>query len=167
MDYYFYDLVNKIDKLYVSYRRRFIMARNGKIYIPKDHSTGENLYLEKKLFVGHLSHRYAIGVFVGEKSSKFICFDLDMPDKDIVRKVVDAIAQFGFPRDRIYVSSSGGKGYHIELFFTSVVYTNLLYEFYDSIVQETGLDHRKVEFRPTSKQSIKLPLSVHPRTGNV
>ena len=167
MDYYFYDIVNRIDNLYVSFRRRFIIAANQKIYIPKDKKTKEDLYLDKRYFIGHLNHRYAIGVFGGEKTSKFVCFDVDMGDNAVVKKVIDGIEAFGFPRDRIYVSSSGGKGYHVEIFFDNIVYTNLLREFYEYVINAAGLDPHKVEFRPTSKQSIKLPLSVHPRTGNV
>lgn len=166
--YGFYDLINRMDKLYVTYRRRFIMASEGKIFVPKVRGTADqDMYLTKNLFMGHLNTRYAIGVFAGPISSKFVCFDVDLADKALVRRLIDEIERFGFPRDRVYISASGGKGYHVELFFNSTMYTNLLLDFYSTVIDRGGFDWRKVEFRPTAKQSIKLPLSVHPRTGNM
>jgi len=167
MEYGFYDLVNRIDKLYVTYRQRFIMAFDGKIVVPKKRGTNQDVYLDKHIFMGHLNHAYAVGVFAGSRSSKFVCFDVDLDDKDLVHRLIDEIERFGFPRDRIYVSTSGGKGYHVEIFFNDLMYTNLLLDFYNTIISRGGFDWHKVEFRPTAKQSIKLPLSVHHKTGNV
>lgn len=167
MIYNLTSIANRLDTLYVTFRQRFIMAREGKIFVPKSRGGEKPLYLKREILNGHLEYRYAVGVYAGPKSSKFVCFDVDLPDKDIVRSLIDKIDEFGFPRDRIYVSTSGGKGYHVELFFNSTVFTSVLCDFYRAVIRSGGFDPRKVEFRPTATQSIKLPLSVHPRTGNV
>lgn len=161
----FFEVVNKVTSLYVTYRGRYVMAINGKVFIP--HEDGFPKRLDKRAIINHVNQRYAIGVFSAEFGSKFICFDVDMPDEDIVRKVIHGLCEFGFPKDRIYVSYSGGKGFHVEVFFTDLVYLNDLRNLYLWVIKKEDLDSKKVEFRPTFGQAIKLPLSIHHKTGNV
>ena len=71
------------------------------------------------------------------------------------------------PRTRIYVSFSGRKGYHIEVFFDRVVDGSKLFNLYSNVIKNGELDPDKVEFRPTPNMAIKLPLSIHGSTGNV
>lgn len=166
---YFFDVLNKLNNLYVTFRERYTEARNvdGRpvIYIP--HLNGETKKLNNKVLIGHLNQKYAVGVYAGPRSSKFVCFDVDLPEPECVRMVVRTLVNIGFPKDRIYVSSSGGKGYHVEMFFNEPMYTNTLRDLYELLLSEAKLDKHKVEFRPTYGQSIKLPLSKHPKTGNV
>ena len=161
----FFEVVNKVTSLYVTYRGRYVVAINGKVFIP--HKDGFPKKLDNRALINHVNQRYALGVFSAEHGSKFICFDVDLPDKDIVRKVIHGLCEFGFPKDRIYVSYSGGKGFHVEVFFTDLVYLNDLRNLYLWVIKKENLDSQKVEFRPTFGQAIKLPLSVHHKTGNV
>ncbi|QCX33663.1 hypothetical protein FDN13_08090 [Caloramator sp. E03] len=82
-----------------------------------------SMFIEKRpkpllpyLLEAHLDGRLTIGVFGNINSTKFICFDIDFKKpqkaKEAVYKLIEAIEQFGIPRDYIYVSSSGNKGYH-------------------------------------------------------
>lgn len=73
----------------------------------------------------------------------------------------------GFEQDKIYVSLSGRKGFHIEMFFDELMYTGVLKLLYYYVCKEAGLDTCKVEFRPTFTQAIKLPLGINPATGKV
>lgn len=161
------EIIDRISDLYVSYRGRYIVAVDGRVFIPHDAKTKQPKALTHKTLLAHMNRRFAIGVFAGSHSSKFICFDVDLDDPAIVHRLIDGIEEFGFPRDRVYVSSSGNKGYHVELFFDGLMYTNVLQDFYRAIIVRLGLDPRKVEFRPTRGQAIKLPLSVHHKTGRV
>lgn len=162
----FFRVVERINELYVTYRGRFVIAApNSHIFIP--HTHGMTTRLTDKHLIAHLNQVYAVAVYAGPKTSKFVCFDVDIPDKEVVRKVISAIEEFGFPRDRIYVSTSGGKGYHVELFFTDIMFTKHLINMYSTICAKHGFDERKIEFRPTHGQSIKLPLSRHHKTGNI
>lgn len=138
---------------------------DGSIFVPKDKNGP--LKLTNSTICKHLNKRFAIGVFAGEFSSKFVCFDIDDGDIETVRKVVSLIVDFGVSEEYIYVSTSGGKGYHVEVFFDSIVYTEKLRIFYDWVTIKGKLNQSKVEFRPTKNQAIKLPLSVHAKTGNV
>lgn len=73
----------------------------------------------------------------------------------------------GFPRKQIYVSFSGGKGYHVEMFFNEIVSTESLKRIYDAVIEAEGLNQHKVEFRPKYRAAIKLPLSIHAKTGHI
>lgn len=164
----FYEIVNRFEDLYIMNRDRYIIAQDGRMYMPKDggkHSG--NKKLTNKDVILHLTHHFAIGVYCPTIGSKFLCFDVDLPDPSIVFKIISSLEEYGIPRDKVYVSSSGGKGYHVEIFFTDIVYGNMLRDLYDWVVAKEGLDPKKVEFRPTDKQAIKLPLSVHHKTGKV
>ena len=156
----FYDAVNALTSLYVTNVDRFVMGVNQHYFIP-------HKKLDNNVILGHMNMKYSIGVFSYPNSSKFICFDVDMGDKDIVFKVINALRSFGFPQEYIYVSSSGGKGYHVEMFFDKPLNLKLLHDLYDWVIEEENLDPKKVEFRPTFTQAIKLPLSRHPKTGNI
>ena len=165
----FYALVDRLTDLYVSYRGRYIEARNNNgrpsIYIP--HRGHEVKRLDNEALINHMRRRVAVGVFAGTKSSKFITFDIDLPDPEIVRKVMAGIEAVGFRHEDIHVSSSGGKGYHVEIFFSDLMFTDDLRSLYNQVVAAEHLDTRKVEFRPTHAQAIKLPLSKHHKTGNI
>lgn len=129
----------------------------------------EGLYspLTDGVLRSHLEHRYAVAVFAGEFSSRFLCFDVDDGRKETVRAVTGALKEMGFPHGGIYISLSGGKGHHIELFFDRLVRTEKLRRIYQRVLELTKLTAQQVEFRPTNGNAIKLPLSVHARTGNI
>lgn len=162
---HFFNLANRLCELYISYRERFVIMSKGSVFIPK--SNGVPIKLRNSDVCHHLNQRYAISIFAGKYSSKFICFDVDAGGLDAVNEVINRIVAFGIPREYIVVSSSGGKGYHVEVFFDDLVYTDNLAILYDYVIITGGLDATKIEFRPTRNQAIKLPLSVHYKTGNV
>ncbi len=162
----FFDIADKLVDLYITYRQRYVMMINGAIFIPKRKESGP-IALSNSTICKHLNKKCAIGVFAGAYSSKFICFDVDDGSQETVRKIIDLSERFGIPRNYVYVSSSGGKGYHVEVFFDNIVYTEKLRIFYDWIILHGKLNPGKVEFRPTHTQAIKLPLSKHVKTGNI
>lgn len=162
----FYENVNALMKLYVTSRDRFVMAMDERVFVPKD-PDGKYRKLTNYVVMSHLNQRYAIGVFAPPVGSRFICFDIDSANKELVRKVQHGLIECGIPEDYIYVSLSGGKGYHVEVFFTDLIYSGLLRNLYNCVVSKEGLDPTIVEFRPTNTQAIKIPLSIHHKTRNV
>lgn len=158
------DIANKLASLYVTYRQRFnIIKAGGSIFVPK--KDGKPIYLNNAYLWNHVKRKYAIAVFAGARASKFICLDVDTMDEKVTRDIVLALETIGIPRNMLHISTSGGKGYHIDLFFDDLMYTKDLLHLYEYLKTQVGM--RCVEFRPTHKQSIKLPLSIHGRTGNV
>lgn len=154
------EMVGRLSDLYVMYRQKYVLALPGGTMVTRDSK------LTDKVMYGHVSCKYAVGVFAGPRSTKFICFDVDEHDEEKVHRLVDAMEASGIDRSKIYVSSSGGKGFHVEVFFDCWVYNTVAENYYRLIIDRCGFDKHKVEFRPTRSQSIKIPLSVHPKTGN-
>ena len=125
-----------------------------------------NHYFRDGVIRQHLDGAYAVCVFAGPRSTKFLSFDVDDGGKDAVRSIIDALVEFGIPRDHIYISTSGRKGYHVDIFFETGIYNTKARNLYSLVIWRTGLDPKKVEYRPTAAQAIKLPLGVHAKTGN-
>lgn len=165
---YFYRVFKKLDSLYVGYRQRYaLMVPGPHFYIPKDRKTGKPFPLTNHVLFRHLNQDYAVAVFAGEYATKFLCFDVDDGNKETVRRIVQCMVDLGLPKECMAVSTSGGKGFHVELFFAEFAYLNHTKQLYDYVVHKLELDAHKVEFRPTSGQSIKIPLSVNFKTGNI
>ena len=139
---------------------------NGTILTPK-YKDGRYCRLSDNVLRRHLERAYSAGVFSGISGSKFICFDVDDGKHETVERLSDILEGVGIPRRWIYVSYSGGKGYHVEVFFTELIDMHRLRYLYEQIIREGGFDPRKIEFRPTHSAAIKLPLSIHAKTGNV
>ena len=151
-------LIERLNQTYCFYRQRYVMMiGNGMQTIP--HGYGD------KVIQSHLEGRYALCVFSGDKATRFLSVDIDAGGKKAVRSVIDAFVELGIPRDRIYVSLSGGKGYHVDIFFCPWIYNDKAKNLYELMIWKTGLDTKKVELTPTPKDSIKIPLGVHAKKG--
>lgn len=165
-DEHFFDVANALFDLYIGYKGRYVMSYDGHMFVPKT-KDGEDIRLDNRAICNHLNHKATVSIYAGSMTSKFICFDVDDGSQDTVRKLMDSISYAGFDRSKIYVSTSGGKGFHIEMFFDKVMYTFVLRSFYEYICRDANVDTTHVEFRPTAKQAIKLPLGIHYVTKNV
>ena len=142
---------------YCFYRQKYVMMRDGMTVHVK------NPYDIKQVWE-HLNGVISLCVFAGPNCTSFLSMDIDLRDKSIVYKVVATMTDLGFPADKIYVSESGNKGYHVDVFFESAIYNWMAKQLYDLIIYFGELNPRKVEYRPTSTSSIKLPLGIHQKT---
>ena len=133
------------------------------MFVPQK-KDGEPVPLSDKIIFNHLCGKYAIAVYAGSETSKFITVDVDVDDPTVVKKVIDAIEEIGIPRTYVHVSFSGRKGYHIDVLFDRLVKTAQLRKLYEHILFMTGIGRRIVEFRPSSAQAVKLPLAIHMTT---
>ena len=59
---------------------------------------------------------------------------MDDGNRETVEAILDALTDMGVPRSRIYVSLSGGKGYHVEMFFDEIVSTEDLQTLYQNVI---------------------------------
>lgn len=162
-------VVERLVDLYISYRKKYVIGGkfggNASYIVPKK-KDGSTKPLGNWVIQKHLEGENSLAVFAGEKASKFMTFDVDDGDPETVGKVVAGLAELGIDPERVYPSFSGRKGYHVEIFFNGFVATELAERVYGQVIRSQNLDPRKVEFRPTNKQAIKLPLGVHYKTGN-
>lgn len=156
--------ITALSDLYITFRGRFVEMRDGSVFIPKE--KGRPITLKDSHISSHLAGIYAVGVYAGEKSSKFMTFDVDNGSVPTVRDIIGSLVNLGISEEYIQVSTSGGKGYHIDLICESPIATWRFRAIYEYVCNELELDTHKIEFRPTSSQSIKLPLGVHHKTGN-
>lgn len=154
-----YDIIEMIKKTYGFYRQKYVVMTNK-------YTKTVSHYFTDKVLESHLNGFYALGVFAGEKVTRFISVDIDEGGKKAVRQVVDAFVKLGIPRDRMYISTSGKKGYHVDIFFNPWIYNEKARNLYDLMIWITGLNPRKVEFRPTHNQAVKIPLGLHAVTRN-
>lgn len=165
-----FEIAKVLEDRYVLYKQKYVLIRDPNTLTRLERirhrspTTTEVKHLDDYLLLDHLHGDYAIGVFAGPKATKFICVDVDINDADIVRKVIDTLAEMGIPRDKIYVSLSGGKGYHVDVLVKPMIWNEKAKLIYDEMIEKSGLDRRKVEFRATNKQAVKLPLGIHQKT---
>ena len=152
-------LLDFIKKTYCYYHQKYVMMTS-------EYTKTVDHYFTERVIESHLEGHYALGVFSGEKVTKFISVDVDEGGKKAVRLILDCFEKMGIPRNRMYVSTSGRKGYHIDIFFQPYLYNEKAKNLYDLMIWQTGLNPKKVEFRPTNKQAVKVPLGLHAKTRN-
>ena len=148
--------------LYCLYRQKWVRMMDPAKTVYPTQTVKERL--TDGQIMNHLDGEYAVCVFAGEKATKFITVDVDLGEPEVVRKVINTMVDLGIPKELIYVSSSGRKGYHVDIFVEDFIYNDNAKKFYWALIERSGLDPRKVEFRPTHGQAIKLPLGVHQTT---
>jgi len=180
-------IVKAINDLYILHRWKYlILNKEGKYntitYYKNNPPVEEGKFQPKPLsdwmVYHHINGKHTLGVFAGQNNginiSKFITFDVDVEDKNLaewtVSKVVRVLQDIGIDDDYINISSSGNKGYHIDLFFSIPIEVNLLHQFYTYVLTEEDLvsvDFGKVEFRPTATQGVKIPLGLNFRNKDL
>ena len=169
-----YGWTGRLWQLYVNNSSRYVRCEDGMIWVPKEKAKTNDpeekrppLHLNMAMLCGHVNGRFNVAVFASQKSAKFICFDIDYSDIEILKAVVDTLVDLGFDRRDIHPSVSGGKGFHVEIFFDKPMANAALKRLYEGVIAAGGFDRHKVEFRPTPNQAVRLPLSRHYKTGVV
>jgi len=175
-------IVKAINDLYILHRWKYlILNKEGKYntitYYKNNPPVEEEGKFQPKplsdwMVYHHINGKHTLGVFAGQSNgvdiSKFITFDVDVGDKKLaewtVYRIVHILQDIGIEDEYRHISSSGNKGYHIDIFFSTPIEVWLLYQFYTYILTEADLisvDFGKVEFRPTGTQGIKIPLGIN------
>ena len=163
------EVVPKLRELYITQSHTFL----------KQHSNGNYITItkEKKLILfdsmlkSHIKGNYTIGTFGSSEMTKFICFDVDYQDlqyaKWITYKIINVLDSFGL--SEYHVSTSGKKGYHIEMFFSDLINIKLAMKFFQIVLNEANINkdiNGNVEYRPSTNQGVKLPLGIHQISKN-
>lgn len=119
----------------------------------------------------HLEGEFTLGVFASSYLTKFICFDVDVRDsvkaKWTVYKLIDTLTSLGIPLEYIYISTSGNKGYHVDIYFNQTIQNNIVKDFYNIVMDHIDLSKidGQIELRPT-QQGLKLPLGINFKNKN-
>ncbi|MFI2857558.1 TOTE conflict system archaeo-eukaryotic primase domain-containing protein [Paenibacillus sp. JSM ZJ436] len=175
-------VIQKLSDLYIIQRGHYLIQyKNG--YNKDKYSThiaGQMNSSGKKVkslldwqFEKHLNGEFTVGTFGGKLMTKFITFDVDFPcgldmAKWITYKITNTLDELGI--NKYYISFSGNKGYHVDMFFEDLIKNEHGKQFFNYVVRKSGvLSHsdtgNKVEFRVTDKAGVKLPMGIHQKTG--
>lgn len=153
--------------------------------------------LTEEILEEHLSGQRTIGTYVQRPNStaKYLVIDLDISKKILLKYAVESpeFAQYrklcGKMTGEVvktlhklglqgYVENSGYRGYHVWIFFTEwipVRYVNALSQIVAEELASIQRDEIGIEFFPDDRrmrsgkpgQSIKLPLGLNPRSGQM
>jgi len=166
-------IYEKFNELYIQTRSKYLVQfPNGRYVTINRKRSDRAVSLNDSMLKTHLAGELTYGIFNGGYFNKFITFDVDFSDHAMARwatlKLIDVlVCDFNISRKDIHVSMSGGKGYHVDLFFDKPLPVADVQAFYNRVMAEVGeLPGGQIEFRPTWTQGVKLPLGVHQRTGN-
>ena len=181
------DLIAQFNKLYIANRNPFIQMKKDGTYTTVHRNLGDVDVLR------HIRHEQTMGVCnKGTKAqdgtpvsrTKFCTFDVDggdgrdkknplTADEKLTRAYDQAGSikrtlhrKYGIPLKDIHVSVSGGKGLHVDLFFSDAIKYTILEEFYRQVLIDCGLTEGEVEFRPNGS-GVKLPLGKHKTTNKL
>jgi len=146
---------------------------------------GKRKMLDEKVIRNHLLGKHVFGVCfkdpfdTGDVTTNFAIYDIDMVDSDVAEKVAialhNALKAEGIP---CHISFSGGKGYHIEVYFIRSVLAGAVHDFLDYVVAKHRIDalyaylpkekpaDNQIESRPTRKagQGVKMSLGLHAKS---
>lgn len=157
-------LTKQFNKLFITKRSKYlILTKNGEYIQANASVTSKFRKLNDYHIKRHLEGKETIGVFSGDFLTKFICFDVDFHDRDLAKwhtyKVIDTLVEIGIPKQYIHVSTSGNKGYHVEIYFDKLIELEGCKRFFELVIKQGDIvsNDGKVEFRP-SQQGVKIPL---------
>jgi hypothetical protein len=165
-------VIEKLNDLYVRNRSKYLILNSdgqySTIYYNKKQKD-KNKKGAKPLIdfhmKRHLQGKATVGVFASYLDTKLICFDVDIKDKEqaksVVYKLIYTLTWLGIEHEYIHISTSGNKGYHVEIFFDEPISNDTVKSFYLLVMNKSqliNLDFGQVELRPTATQGVKIPL---------
>lgn len=157
------ELVTAFNELYLTYRKKFILQQADGSYNTVSKPLNDYWLAE------HIKRNQTLGIFSG-RISKFICFDVDTAEQATrdMRYLYDVLVNdFNINSQSIAVSLSGGKGYHVEIFFKDPIQIDLLKVFYRNVLKRADFTTQEIELRPLFTHGVKLPLSKHKRANRI
>lgn len=170
------EIIKKLNDLYFIQRNHYLIQyKTGYVTYTKGQlnkaGTKKHMALMNWQFEKHLEGQFTIGTFANYYS-KFMTFDVDFHDpkmaKWITYKIAEVLNELGIKH--YYISFSGSKGFHVDLFFSNLIRVDFAQKFFELVVLRADIlrysdDSNKVEFRVSDSQGVKIPLGYHQKTG--
>ena len=158
--------IAKINELYVTTRHKFsYMDKQGNYHTISTIDNSRRYGLVDSDIKAHLRQQKTLAVFTPKDYSKFIIFDIDTKDLDVLEGVYNALSVY-IPNKDIHCSYSGNKGYHVAVFFNQLVESEALEKFYKIILADTGYKPNEVELLGANGRAVKLPLGINFKNKN-
>lgn len=125
-----------------------------------------NWNFNKNDIIGHLKKETTYGIYVYERASYFLLFDIDIFNPRILLYLFYTLIKLGIQQNEILMSWSGSKGYHLTVFFDKAVTKEDLKLFFNIVLLKAGILENNercngspiVEARGVNSQAVKLPL---------
>ena len=154
-----YDIIKKLMDRYCCNMEKFaMMKRNGEYTTPKRALTFQDIWK-------HLHGIFTVSVFGKQYHTCFACFDVDEDNKPAVARIIDKLAEIGIPRNKIYPSTSGNKGYHVDLYFDHLVFKSFIGNLAGYLRRDPELAGVNFEYFPVGAKGVKMPLGYNFKTG--
>lgn len=153
-----YDIIKKLMDLYCCNTEKFaMMKRDGEYTTPKRALTFQDIWK-------HLHGHFTVSVFGKQYHTCFACFDVDEDNKPAVARIIDKLAEIGIPRNKIYPSTSGNKGYHVDLYFDHLVFKSFIGNLAGYLRRDPELAGVNFEYFPVGAKGVKMPLGYNFKT---
>lgn len=167
------------DEYYITVRSKYLLySTDGQTYTINskktisrvDETTGEviesrALPLCKKQLQQHIKLKETIGIFFPAIGTKLIGLDLDINDVEALNKIYNTLSVY-LDDTSFLITSSGGKGFHIDIFLENILSRDIVIKFYELILDETGLNNKELELRGANEQGWKLPFGMNHKKKN-
>lgn len=160
-------VIDRLFDLYLIQNHHYLLQYAGGTYAT---ISSRKTPIRKFSVAAHLDGRTTLGTFSGTYWTKFVCFDVDYADMSQAKwatyKLTATLDELGVSHA---ISFSGGKGYHVEVFFSKAVPLEYARRFHKDICERADIGDvagGKVEYRPSGDQGVKLPLGIHQKTGS-
>ena len=183
-------IIKRINDLYITERKQYLILNNKGEYYTSTKGKNSYVNLHDELIRGHLRGDMTVGVFSGKEVSKFICFDIDMDDKNnkvklkwIYYLLKNALNDIGINDEYIHIAHSGNKGIHLLIYCDNTIPLSHFKDLFKNtmlLIQQnidpttrTIMHDRnelvleligicKIEFRPNGvSQGVKLELGIN------
>lgn len=166
------EIIQQFFNLYITAQYKYlIMDKDGNYRTYNAHENKNHKTMSKWHIREHLKGKHTLGIFAANFVTNFICFDIDVHDKLNAKwttyKLIDILINLGVPEEYIYISTSGNKGYHVDIYFKEAIFNGAVKDFYEIVMSNIDMENVKgeIELRPT-KQGLKLPLGVNFKNKN-
>lgn len=113
----------------------------------------------------HLDGKKTVSVYGRKWHTKFMTIDVDESNKEAVFLLINKMEEVGIPKDRIYVSMSGNKGYHLDVFFDVGLSMKFVENLFKYIWRDPEVKKIAVECFPLYHNAIKIPLGINLKTS--
>lgn len=171
------EILNKMKELFITVRYKYIKQNNdGNGYQTfNQYEKERHKPLHDGFLKSHLMRENTYGIFCRKNLTKFVTFDVDVPDKTEAKRVVlalyESLNNLGIPTHKIYTSWSGTKGYHVDIYFSKEIPYKSMEKLYNAAIKSTlnllgGNLEGQIEKRPSPTQGLKLPLSINFKNKN-
>ncbi len=170
--YFFNQLAEKVDDLYIRKTSQWLQQTKNGEYITCTNKITEYNKRDWPLNISdikqHLIGNKTLGIMFENDCSHMLGLDIDIKPTDggieALENLCSLVDGLGLSNASL-ASFSGSKGYHLDVFFLNWIKNEMIEEFYELILSESGYKKNQIELRGgESKAGYKLPLGVHQKT---